>query len=466
VTWGAAIHPHLHGLGLSATLAVQERSDTLAREGRRIYRLGLGQSPFPVPESVVAALRQNAEKKDYLPVRGLPALREAVADYLARRLGAPFSPDQILIAPGSKELMFLLQVAFDGELFIPTPAWVSYGPQAHIMGKRPRFLPTRAEDGWRLAPEALDELCRREPDGPRLLILNYPSNPTGTTYPAEHLAALAEVARRHRMIVLSDEIYAELHFGAAHVSIAHYYPEATIVSTGLSKWCGAGGWRLGVFAIPPALVKLRDTMAAIASETYTTTSAPIQYAAVSAFRGGMELERYLGRARRILGALTRACEAQLAGAGARVEPAAGGFYLFPDFAAQADALATRSIDDGAALCGHLLDEAGVACLPGSAFGRPAGELTVRLSLVNFDGARALAAAEQAGEAAIDGQFLAAHCPDVLVAVGRVAALVRGEPLPERVDELPPRPQALASASSQARLHNVTLLSPDSRSDRS
>src|SRR5690606_12101120 len=108
------------------------------------------------------------------------------------------------------------------------------------------------------------------------------SNPHGYTYCNEELKAIAAVAREYRMLVLADEIYGEVHFLGKHTSIAQYYPEGTIVSSGLSKWCGAGGWRLGTFAFPAQLQWLKNAMATAASETYTSTSAPIQYAAVKA----------------------------------------------------------------------------------------------------------------------------------------------------------------------------------------
>ncbi|MDR7513138.1 MAG: pyridoxal phosphate-dependent aminotransferase, partial [Armatimonadota bacterium] len=284
-----SLNLNVRGLKPSPTLAIQAECEALARQGRRVLRLGLGQSPFPVPEPVVETLRANAHRKEYLDVRGLQALREAVAEYHRRRHGVPCAPDDVLVAPGSKELMFLLQVAYYGELVVPTPAWVSYVPQAQIVGRRVTLLPLAGRaDGWRLQPGRLEALCAEDPDRPRILILNYPSNPTGVTFSADELASIAEVARRYRIVVLSDEIYGELHHQGRHVSIARYYPEGTIISGGLSKWCGAGGWRLGTFAFPPAMAPLRDAMAAIASETYTSTSAPIQYAAVRAFQGGLE----------------------------------------------------------------------------------------------------------------------------------------------------------------------------------
>jgi aspartate aminotransferase len=129
-------------------------------------------------------------------------------------------------------------------------------------------------------------LAKEDPGRPRIVILNYPSNPTGTTYQTGRLKLLGKVARQHRVILLSDEIYGELHYQGRHVSVARFYPEGTIISSGLSKWCGAGGWRLGTFTFPPSLNWLLEAMAAVASETYTSTSTPVQYSAVRAFRGG------------------------------------------------------------------------------------------------------------------------------------------------------------------------------------
>ncbi|WP_437876489.1 pyridoxal phosphate-dependent aminotransferase [Sorangium sp. So ce513] len=421
----ACLTPKLNGLGMSPTVAMNERCDELRSRGRSIAKLGLGQSPFAVPAPVVAALEANAWRKDYLAVKGLRALREAVADYHRRRHGVACSGDDVLIGPGSKELMFLLQVVYRGDLVIPTPAWVSYAPQARILGREVQLVHTDAASGWRLLPEQLDALCRAAPRRPRILILNYPSNPTGGTYTARQIEALGEVARAHGVIVLSDEIYGELHFEGRHTSIARSYPEGTIISSGLSKWCGAGGWRLGTFAFPAKLRWLLDAMAVVASESFTTTSAPIQHAAVRAFEGGQEIEDYLRRARQILAALTQAAAGALRAAGVQVEPAAGAFYLFPDFSPLADALRARGIETSDALCARLLDDTGVALLPGSAFGRSPRELTARIALVDFDGARAMAGLTAAGDGgAIDEDFLRTYCFTVVDAIERLCAWAR------------------------------------------
>ncbi len=408
---------NVRGLPVSATLGINEESNRLLADGRKIYKLGLGQSPFPVPEVIVKELQNNAHQKDYLPVCGLPALCEAVSGYYQRTQHLSFRSDHILIGPGSKELMFILQLAYYGDLVIPTPSWVSYAPQAHIIGRHVHWLETNEKNKWLLTPEELERHCQRDPDKPRIVILNYPNNPTGCSYSDEELQALAEVARKYRIVMLSDEIYGELNFAGNHRSIACYYPEGTIISSGLSKWAGAGGWRLGTFAFPTELKWLLDSMAVIASETFTATSAPIQYAAVKAFTGGVSLERYLFQSRRILKALSSWIWEHLDATGALVAQPDGAFYMFPDFEPLRDKLADRGIQTGEQLCQALLQETGVAMLPGSCFGRPDRELTLRLAFVDFDGARVLAAAEQLpADQPLDEVFLDQYCPKVLAAI--------------------------------------------------
>ncbi|UCE02310.1 MAG: aminotransferase class I/II-fold pyridoxal phosphate-dependent enzyme [Candidatus Latescibacterota bacterium] len=411
---------NVRGLHPSATVSINERCDELRRSGHEVYKLGLGQSPFPVPRPVIEELRANAHQKAYLPVQGLENLREAVADYHCRTQGIGCSAEHVLIGPGSKELMFLLQLVYYGDLVIPTPAWVSYAPQANIIGRKVRWLHTKAENGWRMAPRELAELCAEDPGRPRIVVLNYPSNPTGSTYKFDELQDLARVARKQRVILLSDEIYGELHHKGQHVSIARFYPEGTIVSAGLSKWCGAGGWRLGTFAFPSSLSWLLKAMAAVASETYTTTSSPIQYAAVRAFQGGMRLERYLWYSRKVLSALGKWIHRRLTGIGLELDRPKGAFYVFPDFCGFRERLRERGIHTSADLCERLLQETGVAILPGTDFGRPAGELTARIAYVDFDGARALAAAEVLPQdRPLDESFLQTYCVQVIQAIDRL-----------------------------------------------
>ncbi|MBN96224.1 MAG: aspartate aminotransferase [Deltaproteobacteria bacterium] len=412
------LNSNLHGLGLSSTLWINERSRELEDQGRRIFRLGLGQSPFPVPETVAQALRDHAHEKDYLPVLGLPELRAAVVGHHKREQGlSSYVADDVMVGPGSKELLFLLQLAYHGDLLLPNPSWVSYAPQARIIGRQVQWLETLAADGWLLDPELLAHHCGADPARPRILLLNYPNNPTGNTYSGDELESLARVAREHNVVVLADEIYGHVHHEGAHRSIAEYYPEGTILSGGLSKWCGAGGWRLGTFTFPQSLHWLRDAMASVASETFTSTSAPIQYAAVRAFEGGPEIDSYLRLSRQILTAVGARFTAALQACGAQVVRTLGGFYSFPDFSPLREQLSARGIDSNAVLAQRALDEVGVAFLGGTCFGRPSDELTARLAYVNFDGAEAL---RQAADLQGEPGALPSACDETVEAVELLA----------------------------------------------
>jgi aspartate aminotransferase len=408
---------NVRGLPQSATLTINELSRFMEENGKTVYKMGLGQSPFPVPKPVVESLKENAHQKDYLPVKGLPALRKAVAAFHQRKEGIPFHEDNVLIGPGSKELMFIVQLVYYGDLVIPTPSWVSYAPQAQIIGRHIRWVPTRLSNNLNLTPDELEKLCEQDPNRPRILILNYPNNPSGSTYTTEELKTLAKIARKYRIILISDEIYGELHHKGQHVSIARFYPEGTIISSGLSKWCGAGGWRLGTFTFPDTLNWLRDAMAVVASETFTATSAPIQYAAVTAFQGGKEIDTYLANSRKILSALGRYCAKKLQKIGATLPEPKGGFYLFVNFSAFRDALYRKGILTSNDMCKRLLKETGVAVLPGNVFGRQNDEFSARLAYVDFDGEKALQAAEKwPNGKSFDQQFLTENCGKVVKAI--------------------------------------------------
>lgn len=422
------LNPRVKDLRPSSTLAVNEKCASLKKQGRTIYQLGFGQSPFPVPPSVVEALRRNAAQKDYLPVKGLGQLREAVAAYHRRKDDAKATADDVLIGPGSKELIFLLQLTFNGDLVLPAPSWVSYEPQAVLLNRRVCWIDTRREEGWRLTADRLAALCSEDSTRQRLLILNYPNNPTGLTYREPELQAIARVAREYDVLVLSDEIYGELDYSGNHVSIARYYPEGTIISGGISKWCGAGGWRLGSFCFPKPLRWLLDAMAVVASESYSAVSAPIQHAAVTAFNGGPEIETYLRQSRRILKALGQHATQALRGADVQVHQNDGAYYLFPDFSLHREALSERGITTGAQFCERLLAETGVAILPGSDFGRPATELTARIAHVNFDGASCLAAlAGEPDEGDLSSTFLRSNCNEVLEAFALIGNWLASPP---------------------------------------
>jgi len=406
---------HIISLKPSATLAINEYSNELIARGRRVLKLGFGQSPFPVPEEVVQALRDHAHEKDYLPVKGLPALREAVANYNKKRYQIEATAKDILIGPGSKELLFIAQLCYNSDLIIPSPSWVSYAPQAKITNKVSSWIDTSSNPKKMLTASMLDKFCQKFPGRRFMLILNYPSNPTGATYNKEELKSLAAVARKEKLLIISDEIYGEMTHDGQHISIARFYPEGTIISSGLSKWCGAGGWRLGTFTFPENLHWLLEAMAVVASETFTSTSTPIQYAALKAFDFGPSLEKYVQNSRLILSAIGNYTYNKLIAMRIQMTQPEGGFYLFPDFEYYRERLSLNNIKTSTDLCTILLEETGIALLPGVDFGLPEETLVARLSYVDFDGKEALAYLQDSKDLYLADEFVKEFAPNIIIA---------------------------------------------------
>ena len=371
------------GLKASATLAINELSQKLITEGKEVFKFGLGQSPFPVPDIIVKELQKNAHQKDYLNVSGLIGLREEVANYHSNKNQYKYNAESVIIGPGSKELIFQTQLVLNCDLLLPSPSWVSYEPQAQIINKKVHWIKATAETNWHLDPEELDKTCTNLNSVNKLLILNSPNNPSGTTH--GNLKELANVAKKHNVIIIADEIYAELDFTGEYKSITHHYPEKTIVSSGLSKWCGAGGWRIGMLVFPDELSYIRDSVRTVASETFTAVSAPIQYAAIKAY--SEDHSEYLENSRLILKMIGDYIYKELSSVGVICQKPQGGFYMICDFSNVVNK--TDEINNDKTLCQKILNDIGFAMLPGSDFGMEEDKLLSRIAFVDFDGSKAL-----------------------------------------------------------------------------
>ena len=195
----------------SSTLVINEKSKELIKKGKKVYQFGFGQSPFPVPEKIVTALKDNAYKKEYLPIQGLPKLREAISNYILKKTGSLYPKENILITPGSKEAMLLMHIAFDGEIILPAPSWVSYEPQAQIGLNKVHWLQTSRENNWFPTPQELENKIKSIGKNKNIiLIINSPNNPSGTT--CKNLKDLAVIAKKYKIIILSVEIYTDIFF--------------------------------------------------------------------------------------------------------------------------------------------------------------------------------------------------------------------------------------------------------------
>jgi len=358
----------------SSTLKINEISNELQDKGQNIIRFGFGQSPFQVPKDIINELKKNAHQNTYLSMQGLKELREVVAKYTSNKKKYNYKSENVIIGPGSKELMFLLHVIFDGEIILPTPSWVSYAPQAILGRNKIQNLKTKRENNWFPTAEDLEKIIKKNTDKNYLLFLNSPNNPSGQV--CKNLNEISDVANKYNLIILSDEIYSELTFEDDYKSISNFCPEKTIISTGLSKWCGAGGWRLGYFVVPDSLKLIKDTINVLASETFSAVSAPIQYAAIQAY--DKDHTDFINASRNILKSVGKYVHKNLSSNKVLINEPQGGFYLMPEFV-------TKKFKSSSEMCKNILKKTGVALLPGSDFGFDKERLIVRLSFTDFNG---------------------------------------------------------------------------------
>ena len=358
----------------SSTLLINETSRKLEEQGKKIYKFGFGQSPFKVPEDVVRELKNNAHQNKYLPMQGLSELRNAVAKYTSKKKNYDYKSENVIIGPGSKELMFLLHVLFDGEIILPAPSWVSYAPQAILGRNKVQILQTKRENNWFPTASEIEEIVLKDKNKNYLLFLNSPNNPSGQI--CENLEEIASIAEKYNLIILSDEIYSELSFMNNYQSISNFCPEKTIISTGLSKWCGAGGWRLGYFLVPDSLTEIKNMINVLASETFSAVSAPIQYAAIKAYE--QDHSNYINKSKNILEAIGNYVYENLRSNKVLINKPQGGFYLMPEFL-------NKKFNSSSEMCDSILNDTGVALLPGSDFGFEQTKMLARLSFTDFDG---------------------------------------------------------------------------------
>jgi len=378
----------------------------MAAEGKDVIRLGFGQSPFPAPECMQRELREHAWNNFYQPVKGVMALRNQIAEHFEAVKGIPATGEDVMVGPGSKQLIFLMQMAINCELIVPRPCWVSYVPQAELLGRSVRYAETSKENGWQLTAEELDRVCLESKAAgfeQRIFILNNPCNPHGMVTTEEYLRGIGEVAERHNLIVLADEIYDHQQHDGRHVPLRRFYPQGTVTLVGLSKWAGVGGWRTGAFVFPPEMRWLMDGMAILASETHSSASGPIQFASIPGYTShldtpdGLEMRAYIKGSRITLALLASAFANIFHSNGYTdsIVPGTGGFYSWLDFDCVRPELNKRGIMTSPDLAAAVLNEIGVAFLPGTEYGWPAEKLCLHTAIVDFDGGAAIKAANEA-----------------------------------------------------------------------
>ncbi len=380
------LSPNVAALQPSATIAVSTLARTLRSEGRDILDLSAGEPDFPTPawicDAAVRGIREGMTR--YTPAPGLPALRAAVAAG-ARAGGAhpewAIESDAVVVSSGAKQALFNACFSLfgpDDEVIIATPYWTSYPEIVGLARASSVFVAGPEENGFRLTPAELDAVAT---DRTRGLILCSPSNPSGAVYSHEGLRAIAKWARERNVVLISDEIYRWIHFGDEEqapglLSLAPDEVGPFVVIDGVSKSCAMTGWRIGWSITEPALAK---KLGALQSHTTSNAATPSQAAALAALT---DAERTRGEIRSMVTAFRRRRDLVVARVRewlphlSFIEPQ-GAFYLF----LRVDGEYRDGVTDSTAWCSHVLEETGVAMVPGAAFG---DDRYVRLSYATSD----------------------------------------------------------------------------------
>jgi aspartate/methionine/tyrosine aminotransferase len=359
-------------LGTESAFEVLAKAKALEAQGREIVHLEIGEPDFDTPAHVIEAAQQALDKgfTHYVPAPGIPELRTSVADFLERTDRLRTSPDRVLITPGAKPIMFftILALCEEGdEVLYPDPGFPMYASIAAFAGAKPVPIPLREENEFVIDPDELRSLVT---DRTKLLILNSPHNPCGSASTPEQLQAIAEIAIEHDLVVLSDEVYWALRYDGQHHSVLDFdgMAERTVLLDGWSKTFAMTGWRLGFGVFPEPLV---EPVTRLMINSVSCTSAFSQHAAIAALEGPWnDVDRMLEAFRERRDVIVSGLNAV---PGVSCVAPGGAFYAFPNISELGQSAAT--------IADRLLDEAGVACLPGTSFGEY-GENHLRFSYAN------------------------------------------------------------------------------------
>jgi len=368
------VAPRMARLGTESAFEVLARARQLERAGREIIHLEIGEPDFDTPVHIKEAAKQalDAGATHYGPSAGLPELREAIAKHVAETRGVPVAPEEVVVTPGAKPIMFFTIMALIGdgdEVIYPNPGFPIYESVINFVGGVPVPIPLREESGFGFDLELFE---RRVSSKTKLIVINSPENPTGGVLDRDQLERIADVARRRRIPVLSDEIYRQFLYEGEFASIMGLpgMREQTILLDGFSKSYAMTGWRLGYGVMPPALA---EHVARLMVNSNSCTTSFVQLAGIAALQGDQTpVARMVAEFKRrrdlLVDGLNRL-------PGVRCARPRGAFYVFPNI--------TGTRRPSAEVAERLLTEAGVAALSGAAFGAH-GEGYLRFSYANSE----------------------------------------------------------------------------------
>lgn len=376
------ISKRIEALAPSATLAMSQKSSELRARGVDVINLSVGEPDFDTPDHIKEAAKRAIDENftRYTPVPGYPSLRKAIVDNLAATNGVVYDPSQIVVGNGAKQALcnvILATINPGDEVIIPTPAWVSYVEMVKLAEGESVLVPAGIEQDFKITPAQLRAAITPRT---RMVLICSPSNPTGSVYTRDELAALVEVIAEYPdIIVLADEIYQHINYTGSYTSLGTFdaIADRCVVINGVSKAYAMTGWRIGFCAAPAPIAK---AVSKLQSQYSSNASSIAQKAAEAAYTGPQECVEEM----RVAFERRRDLVVELASQipGLKVNKPQGAFYLFPEVSSFfGKSFNGRTINNADDLCMYLLEEGHVACVSGDAFCLPG---YIRLSYATSD----------------------------------------------------------------------------------
>lgn len=377
------ISERIQAMAQSATLAMSQKSSELKAQGVDVINLSVGEPDFNTPEHIKVAAKKAIDDNFtfYTPVPGYMSLRKAICEKLKNENGLSFAPEQIVVGNGAKQALcnvILSTVNPGDEVVIPTPAWVSYVEMVKLAGGESVLVPSGIESDFKITPERLEAAITERT---RMILICSPSNPTGSVYTRDELAALVKVMARHEnILIVADEIYEHINYTDSFTSLGSFpeIKDRVVLINGVSKAYAMTGWRIGYCAAPEAVAKAVTKL----QGQYTSGASSIaQKAAEAAYRGPQDCVAEMCAAFRRRRDLVVELASKIPGF--RVNVPQGAFYLFPEVSALMgkSTPAGKVIATSGDLSMYLLEEGHVATVDGAAFGAPG---YIRLSYATSD----------------------------------------------------------------------------------
>jgi aspartate aminotransferase len=367
-------------ISISPTLQSKLYMEQLQKEGKKVYNFGLGQNSVKQPELYIDLMKKYAHKKEYTSSQGIPELNKTLKTiYNNGKMSY-----EILVGNGLKELLFVVQCAFKGKIIHVTPSWVSYKEHIDILERNDDLIEikTSIENKFRVDLDVLDNVLQEIGDEPKMILLNYPNNPTGTCYSNKELESMAKILKKHNCVVFGDEIYLNLSYNPKQRSLSYYIPELVIRGSSVSKDLACGGYRLGWCAFPETLGKLFARCCQYGSSVYSCAPVPIQYATQELLENQELCKSYIEKMKDLFSHIIRELLPFLDNTKIKYPGIEASWYVYLDFTSYKEGLKKIGVQDSIQLSNYLMVNHHILTVAAQHFGDDS--LSLRFSLVDFE----------------------------------------------------------------------------------